>query len=107
MAAPTPSKAKDDAYLSEEEEDEDDVVESWDDWNADEDDESANASDFNCLFCDSSFLSSNSVFDHCAADHQFDFQGIRKCWSLDFYGSFKLINYVRQMVCHYYQFLSI
>lgn len=85
-------------YLSEEEEEDDDKVEEWDDWNADEDDESENGSNFKCLFCDSLFSSSNLVFEHCAANHQFDFQCIRKSLGLDFYGAFKLINYIRQMV---------
>ncbi|KAL8154401.1 hypothetical protein V2J09_012161 [Rumex salicifolius] len=103
MAALISAKGKDVEELNEciseeEEEDDDDKVEEWDDWNADEDDESENGSKFKCLFCESLFSSSDYVFEHCAANHQFDFRCIKKSLGLDFYGAVKLINYIREMV---------
>lgn len=70
--------------------------EGWEDWNADE--EGEENSDFKCLFCESNFSSSLSLFEHCDSVHNFDFSGIRKSLGLDFYGCFKLVNYIRLMV---------
>ncbi|KAK4285325.1 hypothetical protein QN277_002036 [Acacia crassicarpa] len=81
----------------EEEEDGDGEPEGWDDWNGD-DDEGGSGSDFLCLFCDSKYSSCDSLFEHCTKVHYFDFHRIRKALSLDFYGSFKLINYIRSQV---------
>ncbi|KAI4382947.1 hypothetical protein MLD38_008838 [Melastoma candidum] len=92
---------------------EEEETENWDDWTADdgEDDEGLGVGDSRgaaaasgvcilCLFCDAKFDASNasSLFDHCARVHAFDFGGIRKSLGLDFYGSFKLLNYVRSRV---------
>ncbi|XP_057499523.1 LOW QUALITY PROTEIN: probable protein arginine N-methyltransferase 3 [Actinidia eriantha] len=71
----------------------------WGDWNADDDEgEDDLDSDSLCLFCNSKYSSSDALFDHCNSIHHFDFHGIRKALGLDFYGSFKLINYVRSQV---------
>ncbi|KAL0743849.1 hypothetical protein Bca4012_085362 [Brassica carinata] len=73
----------------------------WGDWEeaADkDDDEGGFESDFVCLFCDSLFASCDLLFDHCRLSHGFDFRGARKELKLDFYASFKLINYIRSQV---------
>ncbi|KAK7322617.1 hypothetical protein VNO77_26006 [Canavalia gladiata] len=84
--------------MEEEEEDDDDDEEEeqvWDDWEGDEGDPQ---SEFLCLFCDSHYGSCGSLFDHCASLHRFDFYAIRKTLNLDFYASFKLINFIRSQV---------
>ncbi|KAI4323573.1 hypothetical protein L6164_023168 [Bauhinia variegata] len=83
-----------------EEDDDDEVQEDWSDWNGDDEEggEGEPESDFLCLFCDSKFGSCGSLFEHCTGTHHFDFHGIRKVLSLDFYGSFKLINFIRSQV---------
>uniref|UniRef100_A0A0D6R5I3 C2H2-type domain-containing protein n=1 Tax=Araucaria cunninghamii TaxID=56994 RepID=A0A0D6R5I3_ARACU len=68
-------------------------VDTWDDW-VDDDDSAKNL----CLFCNTPFPSADSVFQHCSKDHAFDFSALRKSLALDFYGSFKLINYIRSQV---------
>ncbi|KAL0900307.1 hypothetical protein Bca101_084268 [Brassica carinata] len=72
----------------------------WGDWEeaADKDDDEGFESDFVCLFCDSRFASCDLLFDHCRLSHGFDFHGARKELKLDFYASFKLINYIRSQV---------
>ena len=55
-------------------------------------------SEFVCLFCESRYSSCGSLFDHCASLHRFDFHAIRTTLSLDFYASFKLINFIRSLV---------
>ncbi|CAD5322812.1 unnamed protein product [Arabidopsis thaliana] len=81
----------------------------WGDWKADdngieggeeeeEDDGDDSESDFLCLFCDSHFVSCDLLFEHCRLSHGFDFHGVRKELKLDFYSSFKLINYIRSQV---------
>ncbi|KAG7576937.1 Protein arginine N-methyltransferase [Arabidopsis thaliana x Arabidopsis arenosa] len=79
----------------------------WGDWKADDDvigggeeeeDDDGSESDFLCLFCDSHFVSCDLLFEHCRMSHGFDFHGIRKELKLDFYSSFKLINYIRSQV---------
>ncbi|KMZ71585.1 protein arginine methyltransferase 3 [Zostera marina] len=67
----------------------------WDDWDNGEDEESDLLL---CLFCDSCFSSTQDLFKHCVSDHSFDFPEIRTKLGLDFYESFKLINYVRTQV---------
>lgn len=79
--------------LEEEEEENGD----WEDWTED-DNEEGSASDFTCLFCDSKYGSSDEMFEHCRLLHKFDFHGVKKALNLDFYGCFKLINYVRSQV---------
>lgn len=70
-------------------------AEGWDDWVSDEDESPA---DYLCLFCDSRFNSTRTLFDHCKSQHFFDFDRIVKDLALDFYGSMKLINYIRSQV---------
>ncbi|CAA7389010.1 unnamed protein product [Spirodela intermedia] len=77
------------------EEDEEEQVEGWDDWETDEDE---SESSYFCLFCEARFVSSDDLFAHCRAEHSFDFHAIRRDLELDFYGCFKLINYVRAQV---------
>lgn len=73
--------------------------EDWDDWGEDDDNDGGeNDKPFMCLFLDSQFSSCSELFEHCRLAHKFDFDGIRKELGLDFYGSFKLINYVRSQV---------
>lgn len=67
----------------------------WEDWTAEGDDDDL---ELLCLFCHSKFKSSNSLFDHCLSSHSFDFKSIKTSMKLDFYGCFKLINYVRSQV---------
>ncbi|KAG2372505.1 protein arginine N-methyltransferase [Vigna angularis] len=87
-------------YRMEEEEDEDiEEEEGWDDW------EGERESEFACLFCDSQYSSCSSLFDHCASLHHFDFHAIRASLKLDFYASFKLINFVRSQVSSSFSFL--
>uniref|UniRef100_A0A6N2M6B6 Uncharacterized protein n=1 Tax=Salix viminalis TaxID=40686 RepID=A0A6N2M6B6_SALVM len=73
--------------------------EDWDDWGEDDDNEDGESDKpFVCLFSDSQFSSCCELFEHCRLIHKFDFDVIRKELGLDFYGSFKLINYVRSQV---------
>lgn len=83
--------------LSEDEsnDDEEQQVEAWDDWESDGD---GSLSDYLCLFCDSRFDSTETLFGHCKSHHHFDFRAIVKDLGLEFYGSMKLINYVRSQV---------
>lgn len=86
----------------EEEEEEDDDEDSREAWTEEENEEDGDENDedleFLCLFCDFKYSSCDALFDHCRLTHFFDFNGIRKDLGLDFYGSFKLINYVRSQV---------
>lgn len=86
-------------YSEQEEEEEEEVekgdVEVWDDWQSDEE---GSSSEYLCLFCDLRYDSADILFDHCSSVHSFDFCGIVRDLSLGFYGSFKLINYVRSQV---------
>ena len=41
------------------------------------------------------FTDINSMLEHCKSKHNFDFLAIRQRLHLDFYGSIKLINYIR------------
>ncbi|XP_011000613.1 PREDICTED: probable protein arginine N-methyltransferase 3 [Populus euphratica] len=76
-----------------------DENEDWDDWREDdENDGGENDKPYMCLFLDSQFSSCTELFEHCRLAHKFDFDGIRRELGLDFYGSFKLINYVRSQV---------
>ncbi|VVA97332.1 unnamed protein product [Arabis nemorensis] len=78
----------------------------WGDWKADdngvgvgeEEEDDGFESDFVCLFCDSHYVSCDLLFEHCRMSHGFDFHGIRNELKLDFYASFKLINYIRSQV---------
>nr|KYP34437.1 putative protein arginine N-methyltransferase 3 [Cajanus cajan] len=79
----------------EEEEEEEEGEHVWDDW---EGEEGERESEFACLFCDSHYSSCDSLFDHCASLHHFDFHTIRATLNLDFYASFKLINFIRSQV---------
>ncbi|XP_015947041.1 probable protein arginine N-methyltransferase 3 [Arachis duranensis] len=78
-----------------EEEEEEDGEEGWDDWEGDDGDPQ---SELLCLFCDSRYASCDSLFAHCASIHHFDFHATRNALTLDFYSSFKLINYIRSQV---------
>lgn len=78
----------------------------WGDWKADdnglgvgeEEEDDGSESDFVCLFCYSHYVSCDLLFEHCLTSHGFDFHGIRNELKLDFYASFKLINYIRSQV---------
>ncbi|KAJ9538090.1 hypothetical protein OSB04_030823 [Centaurea solstitialis] len=76
-----------------------DEEQNWEDWTADgEEGDEEDDLELLCLFCDSKFNSVNSLFEHCHLSHGFDFGSIRTTMKLDFYGCFKLINYVRSQV---------
>uniref|UniRef100_A0A2P2LE80 Arginine N-methyltransferase family protein n=1 Tax=Rhizophora mucronata TaxID=61149 RepID=A0A2P2LE80_RHIMU len=77
----------------------------WEDWREDDDngekadnEEESEKSRLLCLFCCSKYGSCDELFEHCRLFHKFDFQGLRKAFGLDFYGSLKLVNYVRSQV---------
>ncbi|XP_030465580.1 probable protein arginine N-methyltransferase 3 [Syzygium oleosum] len=82
--------------MDDSEEDEEELG-GWDE-DEDEDEDEESSSSFLCLFCETVYGSCASLFDHCSSAHHFDFDGIRKALGLDFYGSFKLVNYVRSQV---------
>ncbi|XP_059312353.1 probable protein arginine N-methyltransferase 3 [Lycium ferocissimum] len=86
-------------YMEVEEDDnsDDDRDQNWDDYEEDEEEEAIN-SKLLCLFCDSLYNSSNALFDHCSSAHRFHFNTLKTTFGLDFYGCFKLINYVRSKV---------
>ncbi|KAL5570590.1 hypothetical protein UlMin_027165 [Ulmus minor] len=94
-----PEEIEDD---EDQDEDDDEELQDWDDWNAEdregEEEEDGFDSDFLCLFCDTRFTAIDALFDHCISTHYFDFRFIREALRLDFYGSLKLINYVRSQV---------
>lgn len=75
-----------------------DEVQDWEDWEEEEEDGDDSDSSFLCLFCDSTFADTSSLFAHCTSTHHFDFHAIRRSLRLDFYDSFKLINFVRSQV---------
>ncbi|PKI68715.1 hypothetical protein CRG98_010772 [Punica granatum] len=79
-----------------EDDEEEEEAEDWDDWSAEDGEESS--SGLLCLFCDANFSSCSPLFDHCASLHRFDFHRVKEALALDFYGAFKLINYVRSQV---------
>ncbi|TPX66016.1 hypothetical protein SpCBS45565_g04769 [Spizellomyces sp. 'palustris'] len=60
----------------------------WDDW----EDEEAEAQ---CPFCPEKISPPVAAFEHCRQVHSFNFKAVRKNLGLDFYGSIRLINYVR------------
>ncbi|GLT64965.1 hypothetical protein SLA2020_374240 [Shorea laevis] len=91
-------KDKEDTRTLGEETEEEDESEDWEDWAEEEGDDEDEETEFLCLFCDSKYGTCDAHFEHCRSSHQFDFQAIRKEFGLDFYGSFKLINYVRSQV---------
>ncbi|KAJ0985244.1 hypothetical protein J5N97_003600 [Dioscorea zingiberensis] len=82
-------------YDYDESEEEQEQNEAWDDWQSDEDEPEPGLL---CLFCDSRYESSETLFYHCHSDHSFDFLSIRRVLGLDFYSSFKLINFIRSQV---------
>ncbi|OEL26192.1 putative protein arginine N-methyltransferase 3 [Dichanthelium oligosanthes] len=79
----------------EEEEEEEEGEEGWADWCSDGDDA---AGGLLCLFCSLQFDADSSLFEHCVAEHRFDFHRIVKELGLDFYGCIRLINFVRSKV---------
>jgi type I protein arginine methyltransferase len=95
------------ARESESEGEEDEIEEGWDDWNAGdgEEDEWDPLASVVCLFCTEKFDSSELLFKHCSLEHSFDFYTSVKRLKLDFYGSLKLINYIRSKVVFFSQVL--
>lgn len=90
---------REDVIGSEEEEVEEMEVEEegggWDDLGSDGDDSEP---EIKCLFCALSCRSAGDLFGHCSSVHSFDFHALRKLFGLDFYSSFKLINFIRAQV---------
>eukprot|EP01112_Ceratiomyxa_fruticulosa_P019796 TRINITY_DN6568_c0_g1_i2.p1 TRINITY_DN6568_c0_g1~~TRINITY_DN6568_c0_g1_i2.p1 ORF type:complete len:590 (-),score=126.34 TRINITY_DN6568_c0_g1_i2:79-1731(-) len=66
--------------------------ESWEDW-GEEGDSVQNKT--LCLFCNEVCPSTDLALEHCKSAHNFDLELQRKVWSLDFYSTIKLINYIR------------
>lgn len=62
----------------------------WSGWNEDEDQGRAS-----CLFCSFQGPSAGSVLDHCKEVHSFDIKQCQQTHGLDFYGSIRLVNYIR------------
>ncbi|KAI9101247.1 S-adenosyl-L-methionine-dependent methyltransferase [Phlyctochytrium arcticum] len=60
----------------------------WDDWEEEE-------SEAQCPFCPLTVSPPVAAFEHCRSEHAFDFKQIRSALGLDFYGSIRLINHVR------------
>ncbi|KAJ3285916.1 hypothetical protein HK104_009250 [Borealophlyctis nickersoniae] len=60
----------------------------WDDWEEEE-------AESQCPFCPAKISPPSAAFEHCRVEHAFDFKQTRKQLGLDFYGSIRLINYVR------------
>lgn len=102
MAENLPEKAAKLVEDYEDEEEEEDGVQDWGEW--DEEDGGGEGEDefdsdrLRCLFCDSEFGSATKLFSHCRSSHCFDFYGVKKSLGLDFYGCFKLINFIRSQV---------
>ncbi|RDW66146.1 putative histone-arginine methyltransferase CARM1 [Coleophoma cylindrospora] len=67
--------------------------EGWED--AEPDEESLQ---FVSLFDSEVFTDITSMLEHCKVKHNFDFLAVRQKLNLDFYGSIKLVNYVRSQV---------
>lgn len=83
--------------FTDDDDEESEELQDWNDWDAKEEEEEEGP-DFLCFFCDSRYSSCDDLFDHCSSTHHFDFRAIRKALGLNFYGSFKLINFVRSQV---------
>ncbi|KAM0276916.1 hypothetical protein ACHAQH_006247 [Verticillium albo-atrum] len=66
----------------------------WDDAESDHDEPLAIVS----LFDDTVFADITSMLEHCKKAHGFDFLAVQRRLSLDFHGSVKLVNFVRQSV---------
>ncbi|KAJ3042990.1 hypothetical protein HK097_001859, partial [Rhizophlyctis rosea] len=64
------------------------VDDRWDDWEEEE-------AEAQCPFCPERVSPPTAAFEHCRTAHNFDFKLVRKTLGLDFYGSIRLINYVR------------
>ncbi|KAJ3028307.1 hypothetical protein HK097_005994, partial [Rhizophlyctis rosea] len=73
------------------ESDEDRKDDAWDDWNDDTD-----SSLTMCLFDEEVFPTPSDAHDHMKSAHNFDLTEIRKRLGFDFYGSIRLINYIRR-----------
>ena len=52
-------------------------------------------SETQCLFCTNIFANPEVCFEHMKTEHRFDFYSLQKHYSLDFYSSLKLVNYLR------------
>lgn len=63
----------------------------WEDLEADEDEDL----NVKCLLCSEVFPQPRPMLDHCSAVHGFDLTSVIKQHSLDFYGTIKLVNYIR------------
>ncbi|KAJ1975005.1 hypothetical protein H4R34_004502 [Dimargaris verticillata] len=64
----------------------------WDDW------EDPADLELQCLFCSTLYPNAVVLFDHCKADHAFDFVAIRAQLQLDYYQCIRLLNYIREQV---------
>ncbi|TPX66999.1 hypothetical protein SpCBS45565_g04114 [Spizellomyces sp. 'palustris'] len=74
------------------ESDEERKEEEWEDWNEPGTTEDATM----CLFDECVFPSAFDAYEHMKNDHHFDLREVRDELGLDFYGSIKLINYIRK-----------
>lgn len=67
--------------------------EGWEDAEPDEEE-----THFISLLDDEVFMDIHAMLDHCKRKHNFDFLEIRQQLGLDFYGSIKLVNFIRSQV---------
>lgn len=67
--------------------------EGWEDAEPDEEQQT-----FVSLFDGENFTDINSLLDYTKKQHNFDFLAVRQKLSLDFYGTIKLVNYIRSQV---------
>ena len=63
----------------------------WEDVDAYEDEDL----NIKCLLCSQNFLQARPMLNHCSSTHGLDLLAAVKQHSLDFYGTIKLVNYVR------------
>ncbi|KAJ3183405.1 hypothetical protein HDU87_006724 [Geranomyces variabilis] len=79
------------------ESDEDRKEEEWEDWNEDDD---SLASSTMCLFDELVFPTALAAHEHMCSAHAFDLRKIRDERNLDFYGSIRLINFIRKQTSY-------
>eukprot|EP00808_Paulinella_micropora_P003509 g23124.t1 len=91
---PTPPLASADVHTSGSG-DEDDKEDTW----SGLDDEEVEEDPVQCLFCNKMFADGpQTALSHAARAHDFDFHAYRKEHKLDFYGSVRLINFIRTQI---------
>ena len=80
-----------------------DMSDDGDDW----DEPMIDDHDVTCLFCDSSFQTTFTLWEHCKVSHQVDITHVKHKFRLDFYGYIRMINFLRaekpdcKVLCEY------